>query len=165
MSRFQERLSHQANLIARAPDRKHYVESFRLMHELMDQGDELLEMRDVKKRGGAQKRIASRGEHIHQGRRKKSKKIPVSVTHSIPYPCHLVNVALLYVYVHVCLCMSSSMSVCIYVRVCMCLCVYLYACTCACIWGQDDAVRGQDDEEDSRGLVESCCARLPLWTP
>ena len=79
----QDHVRHQASIISRAPNRAHFMESLRLMEDLMQQGSDVLAKRDsvkpkqvggtvldgpIPRPGGSSKRERSRGE------RRRSKK-------------------------------------------------------------------------------------------
>ena len=63
----QDRIQHQAGVIARAPNRDHYMTSLKYLEHLMDQGDELLALRDetsdsVKSQGQYKNGVVPRGD-------------------------------------------------------------------------------------------------------
>ena len=85
----QDRLKAQAEMIGRAPSREEFIKSFRMIQDLMDEGDAILATRHARQSlkgsgsivdglvpvgGGSKKRILSRGEAVSSKRKKKIKK-------------------------------------------------------------------------------------------
>ena len=84
----QDHVRHQASIISRAPNRAHFMESLRLMEDLMQQGSDLLAKRDsvkpkqvggtvldgpIPRPGGSGKRERSRGERRRGKKAKRNK--------------------------------------------------------------------------------------------